>query len=372
MQATLFPNSYATACKAFREAALGLGCALESHAIDGRGPDGEALNMDVAILDSPGAQRSLVISSGLHGIEGPLGSAVQAGMLREWAAQRERAPLRPPVRLILLHALNPFGYAWRRRVNEANVDINRNLLTAGHSFSGSPPGYAALDRLLNPQRPPSRFDPVALRFVVTILRHGMPALKQSVVSGQYDYPRGLFYGGDRPTRTHEILAAHHARWLGDSREVMHLDFHTGLGAHARCKLLIDSPLSAVQRQHLSNWFGADAFELADAIATGTGTSYTTLGSFGPWCVAQYPGRDYLFATAEFGTYAPTRVLAGLRAENQAQHWGSPDAPSTERAKQHLAELFCPASPHWRSSVLAQGLQLVRQAVTGLAEDAQRA
>jgi predicted deacylase len=357
--AGLFPDCYATARKQFRDAALRAGCELEAHAIDGRAPDGAELSIDVAILAGDGAPRSLVISSGLHGIEGPLGSAVQTGMLREWALPDRRFP---GVRLVLLHALNPFGYAWRRRVNEANVDVNRNFLLAGQAYRGSPPGYAALYRLLNPQRPPSRLDPVALRFLVTILRHGMPALKQSIVSGQYDFPRGLFYGGDRPSRSAEILAAHLGRWLGGSSEVMHLDFHTGLGASGQYKLLIDGPTSAAQQRRLAHWFGAGAIESADA----AGTAYTTLGSLGPWCAEQHPGRDYLFATAEFGTYAPTRVLAGLRAENQAQHWGRPDSASTERARQRLAELFCPAAARWRERALAQGLALVRQAGMGLA------
>lgn len=356
--ATLFPGSYAKTRQQFREAAAAAGCELEAHSIGRPGPAGEELTIDVAILAGPNPERTLIVSSGLHGIEGALGSAVQAGMLREWV----RPGPAPATRVVLLHALNPFGYAWRRRVNETNVDVNRNLLPVGQRFSGSPPGYAALDGLLNPKRPPSRLEPVMLKFLLAILREGMPALKQSVASGQYDFPQGLFYGGDRPSRTSEILGVHFDRWLADSREVMHLDLHTGLGTAAACKLLIDNPLSAAQRERLGRWFGPDSFEVAHA----QGMAYSARGSFGPWCAARSPGRDYLFATAEFGTYAPTRVLVGLRAENQAEHWGRSGSAPTERAKRRLAELFCPASPRWRAGALAQGAQLVRRAMAGLA------
>jgi len=103
---------------------------------------------------------------------------------------------------------------------------------------------------------------------------------------------------------------------------MHLDLHTGLGTGGGpAKLLIDNPLSAAQRERLGRWFGPDSFEVAHA----QGMAYSARGSFGPWCAGRSPGRDYLFATAEFGTYAPTRVLAGLRAENQAEHWAGPEA-----------------------------------------------
>lgn len=360
--AALFANNYATARRQFREAAIRLGCELEAHAINQRGPDGEELAIDVAIVPGASPGRTLVISSGIHGVEGFFGSAVQLGILRAWA---DRTLPLPDVRCVLLHALNPFGFAWRRRVNEANVELNRNLLPEGESFSGSPIRYRELDHLLNPKRAPSRWEPVMLRFLLAIARHGMPALKQSVACGQYDYPRGLFYGGERPARTSEILSTHFERWLADSRQVMHLDLHTGLGAWASCKLLIDYPLVEPQRERLSRWFGPDSFECANP----DGVAYRARGGLGQWCVARNRGRDYLFALAEFGTHKPTEVLAGLRAENQAHHWGRPDHASTERSKRRLVDLFCPPSAIWRSKVLARGVQLVHQAIDGLAGEA---
>ena len=357
--ATLFSSDYATARKHFREAALSLGFEVEAHSIDQRGPSGEELAVDVAITPRVSPAGALVISSGIHGVEGFFGSVVQLGILREWSSRTRRLP---PVRCVLVHALNPFGFAWRRRFNEANVDLNRNLLLEGESFSGSPRGYRELDGLLNPKRAPSRREPVSLKFLLAIARYGMPALKESVASGQYDYRRGLFYGGDRPSRTSEILSTHFDRWLADSGQVVHLDLHTGLGAWASCKLLIDYDLSEAQRRRLSRWFGPNSFECSNS----RGVAYPVRGSFGQWCVAHNRGRDYLFATAEFGTYKPAQVLAGLRAENQAHHWGGPQEPSTERSKQRLVELFCPRSARWRARVLERAVQLVHQAIEGLA------
>ena len=324
------------------------------------GPNGDDLTIDVAIAPGISSEHTLVVSSGLHGVEGFLGAAVQLGLLRAWATARENVPA---VRCVLLHGLNPFGFAWRRRVNEMNVDLNRNLLQDGESFSGSPAGYSGLDDLLNPKCAPSRWEPVTLKFLLAIARHGMPALKQSVASGQYDYPQGLFYGGSKPSRTHEILSTHFDRWLGNSRRVMHLDFHTGLGAWATCKLLVDYPLSKSQHQRLSLSFGADAFESTQT----PGVAYRTRGSFGQWCVGQNRARDYLYTAAEFGTYNPLRVLAGLRAENQAHHWGQTESASSERAKRQLVALFCPRAESWRTPVVARSMRLVHHAVNGLLE-----
>jgi hypothetical protein len=60
------------------------------------------------------------------------------------------------------------------------------------------------------------------------------------------------------------------------------------------------------------------------------------------------------------------MLGGLRAENQAHHWGRPGDPNTERARANLRELFCPSAPEWRSLALGQGQDLVERAAAGLA------
>jgi hypothetical protein len=71
-------------------------------------------------------------------------------LLKGWVAGDS-----PPVRCVLLQALSPHGFAWRRCVNGSNIYLNRNLLPAGEVYGGSPAGYAALDALLNPPCAPS-------------------------------------------------------------------------------------------------------------------------------------------------------------------------------------------------------------------------
>ena len=350
-----FPKDYLTARERFRQAAARLGCDVEAYPIAARGPLGEELTIDVAIAPGANPERALVVSSGIHGVEGFLGSAIQHCLLEEWMD----AP--PPIRCVLLHALNPFGFAWRRRVNETNIDLNRNLLLEGQPFSGSPGVYAELDGILNPRRGPSRWKPLTLQLLTALARYGMPALKQALAAGQYEYPQGLFYGGGRPSPTSEILSTHFERWLGGADRVMHLDFHTGLGAWATFKLLVEQPLSAAQSKRLSDWFGPGSFEAASA----EGVAYTARGTLGQWCVARNPTRDYVYAAAEFGTYGLVPVLAGLRAENQAQHWCDPGDPAVERTKRRLIELFCPRSERWRRSVLEAGRRIVAQAIGGL-------
>ena len=350
-----FPKDYLAARERFHRAAARLGCAIEPYPIGAAGPHGEELTIDVAIVPGANPERALVVSSGIHGVEGFLGSAIQCSLLEEWLD----AP--PAIRCVLLHALNPFGFAWRRRANETNVDLNRNFLLADGAFRGSPRMYAELDGILNPTRRPSAWDPLAPKLLAALLRHGMPALKQALASGQYEHPQGLFYGGSRPSRTSEILSTHSDRWLDGARRVMHLDFHTGLGDWATFKLLVDQRLTAAQSKRLSDWFGPGSYEVVSA----EGVAYAARGTLGQWSVARDPACDYVYAAAEFGTYGLLRVLGGLRAENQAHHWCNPEEGWVERSKQRLVELFCPRSEQWRSRVLESGRRIAAQAIGGL-------
>ncbi len=351
-----FSPDYVTARNRFREAAARLGWTPQSYAVGGRGPQGEDLTIDVAISPPAEAQRVLVVSSGLHGVEGFLGSAVQLALL-----ERGQPAVPAGVRYVLVHGLNPFGFAWSRRFDAENIDLNRNFLPEGEAYRGDSKTYGRFDTLLNPKSPPSRWDLFHARALWQIARHGKAALKQALATGQYDFPQGLFFGGAGPSRTHAILQQCLKSWIGGAKTVAHLDFHTGLGAWGTCKLLIDHPLSDMQKARLTHWFGAQSWEQNDPRKV----AYNARGSLGQWCVARQYAPDYVFAFAEFGTYNDVAVIAGLRAENQAHHWGRPEDPGTTRAKARLRELFCPASPAWRSKVLATGIDLVDRAASGL-------
>ncbi len=308
----------------------------------------------MALSKPTGPEPVVLVTSGLHGVEGFVGSAVQLAALANCSADG--------VRFAFVHAVNPFGFAHIRRWDEFNVDLNRNFRLDGEAFAGAPPHYARLDGLMNPKSPPRWIDTFPYFAAWQILLHGLPPMRQAIAAGQYEYPCGLFFGGRGPSPVQLILRDQLRAWLGDARRVVHLDFHTGLGAFGTYKLLLDSPLTTDQRKRAEDWFGADALEASRM----DGVAYESHGGFGPWCMAQLPHCDYLFLCAEFGTYGNVPVVGGLRAENRAHHWGNgPADPRTIKAKARLKELFCPESPEWRAKVLADGVNLIRRAADGL-------
>lgn len=346
--------SYEQSRSRFREACASAGWRHEQVAIEARDVRGGELTIDAATSVNPGATRTVLVTSGLHGVEAPFGAAVQLRMLEASQALAER---HPDVRFVLLHALNPFGYAYSRRVNEDNVDLNRNFLLHGEAYAGSPPGYKALDGLLNPKSPPRGIDLFYLRAAAAVVRQGMPALKQAIAGGQYDYPRGLFFGGHGPSQTQQALRSFLPRLLDGSERVMHVDFHTGLGRWGTYKLLTDHASLSCEEATLRAAFGDEAVQLNRS----DGVAYAARGSLGPWCRQLLSDVDYAYVCAEFGTYPPLRVVAGLRRENQGTQTLGSDDPRTRAAREELRRLFVPPSADWWNTVLPAGHAIVEQA-----------
>ncbi len=359
MRLDVFASNYVQARARFQRAALATGCELSTYPIDGAAPTGESLTVDVAHKGSRSPRTALVVSSGTHGVEGFFGSAVQCALLE---GLLRSATLRDHTAVVLIHAVNPYGFAWRRRVNEDNVDLNRNFLLPGQPFAGTPAAYGELDSLLNPRRAPTRLDPFLLMAGIEVLRRGFPALKNAVAQGQYDFPEGIFYGGSGPSRTQRILAEHAPAWLGTPERVVHLDLHTGLGPWGSYALCPDLPSTSPRVAQLRLEFGAKNVQGYEP----SGVLYEIRGGLGPFLEHRFPATQYDCMLAEFGTYPALRVLQAMRVENwvhlHAEHDSPAAAALSDRAKRRLVEVFCPGSHAWRATVLDKGLRVARQAL----------
>ncbi len=348
-----FSPDYAAARGRFREAARRAGATLHELPLSATGPRSEPLAIDVAWLGSPRAPRVLLHTSGIHGVEAYAGSAIQLALL-------ERLPdVHASTAVALVHVLNPYGMAWSRRANENNVDLNRNVLRRGESYSGAPPLYPALDGLLNPRTPP-RHDAFLLRALLRVLRHGYPAVKQAVAQGQYEFPQGLFYGGARleegPRLYLEWLASH----LSHASAVLALDVHTGLGRRGEDTLLIDpgdEPPAGLAAALGGPLVGP---------ATGDDTSYVVRGGLASGMRETLPQARVHAVVQEFGTCPVVKVISALRDENRAHFFGSEE--TTRRARQALLAALRLDDSEWRERVVSRGLAAARGAVAWLHEE----
>jgi uncharacterized protein DUF2817 len=348
-----FAADYFAARERFLELARSCNAKIATHPLNAAGPAGDPLSIDTAYVGVPKPKRLLVIVSGTHGVEGFAGAALQ----QKWLEELSRSQIPDNAGCLLIHALNPFGFAWLRRANEHNVDLNRNALS---QFPGPPnPSYRRLNAWLNPPSTSAALDLFLLEGAWLSLRHGRAAMQAAIVQGQYEFPRGLFYGGDRLQASTRILF----EILGDGawRDVeccIFIDVHTGVGEFGTYKLMVDFEDTSDACRRMQTWFDADTVisnRPADSLA------HRVSGGLTARVAALLVPRNVYACVLEFGTLPPARTLASLRRENRAYHGGAASSEVQQHAGASLRDVFCPPEIGWRRQVLRQGMRVFAQA-----------
>src|ERR1700709_1244735 len=236
---------------------------------DVKGRDGKPLFLDTAVIGPRDAKKALLLMSWTHGVEGYFGSGVQTGLMREGLAGR----VPKGTKIVLLHALNPYGFAWDRRVNEDNADINRNSVDFGHPPPNTP--YELLAKEISPRDiSPAGMKAANARLTEYLKAHGAFALQEAISKGQYKFPDGVYYGGARESWSLKMLKDVFVETLAHVRKLTVIDFHTGLGDFGAGEMITeDMPGSAPYKRALAMWgdrvASSEAGESVSAPLSGT-------------------------------------------------------------------------------------------------------
>ena len=197
-----FSETYLHARRRFLSAAEETGARITTYENPlARGPLGHELYLDTAWFGSPDAGTVLFNTSGTHGAEGFGGSAAQLA----WMHEMGPTSLPPGVAMLMVHAVNPFGFAWGLRGTENNVDLNRNFLDHSQPHPDNP-----LYSELHPSLCPKRIDEQAIQKMLMagarfIDRHGQWALEDALSRGQYTHPDGYHFGGTAPEWSNLVI-----------------------------------------------------------------------------------------------------------------------------------------------------------------------
>lgn len=311
-----------------------------------QGPRGEALAIDIAWLGAARPRHVFLHTTGIHGIEAYTGSAVQLALLDAPPSPG------PDEAVILVHVLNPYGMAWLRRANENNVDLNRNFLVSGEAWSGAPALYRVLDPLLNPKSAPAR-DGFPVRAATLAVRHGFHRVKQAIAEGQYEYERGLFFGGHRLETGPRLFCEWLREHIAYAAYVFALDLHTGLGRRGTDTVMVEAG-AVTAPAALGNALGRNLVDPAQP-----SVAYTVRGSLGAALPHLLPRARIDFALQEIGTWPPLKLLHALREENRWHFYG--DGSLTHMTKLRLREALCPSAIDWRRKAVTRGMGLARAA-----------
>jgi hypothetical protein len=356
-----FSKSYAESRGKFLQAATSLKLKAESHVLSTfYGAMGEELATDVIHYGRKESKSLLILSSGVHGVEGLCGSGCQIAALQD-ADLLDRID-RARARLLIIHAVNPFGFSHLRRTNENNIDINRNFI----DFENPPVngGYADLHDLLVPDVwPPSQENIAAIQAYIEI--HGERKYQQSVTSGQSTHPDGLFYSGLSATWSQTTLRSIIKKHAATASNIAWMDVHTGLGVFGHCEKINAGPVGSHENLALSrSIWGKDVlapWEGSSAATQARGNTMTTAYS-------EVPDATTVSIGLEFGTRDLLTVINSLRGASWLYRY--PNQGSLEqrqKIQQELLDSFFVDSDEWKGMVWGQCRVALIQAITAFSK-----
>lgn len=319
------------------------------------------------------AKKIVVMSSGIHGIEGFAGSAFQRRWMEEFLLD-DKGSYSPPrnVDFLILHGVNAYGFRNSLRVNERNVDLNRNFALKREKLHKKFKNkrYRKIESFLNPKSAfASYFWEYAffvIRFLGVVVRFGAKYVLDAAVNGQYEFPGGIYYGGRKPEPVVRRLRKFFRKTLKPYDQILVLDFHTGYGARNGLSLMQNAPPDSREGRNLLKVFGDFGLLLNE----GEEDFYRTSGDFTDFFGKLLdPKKDLFPITVELGTFGNLNVRGGLKgsflmiSENRIRFHGAKSDAAANRIREEFREMFYPSREDWRLAAMDQVFGILPQAIS---------
>ncbi len=324
-----------------------------------------SVSIDWITAEPAQKQKLFILTTGQHGIEGYTGTAIQQLFIRDYLPRFDSKT----TGLLLVHAINPWGMKYRRKVNGGNVDLNRNFNMHPAEFDPkSNPAARKLEKLVYPRSPANAgwFNRwwFFMRVLWNVMRIGQKDFMAGSLMGQYCYPDGMFYGGAEPQEETRLMMELYQSTLQTYPQVLHLDMHTGYGPRYQMSL-VNSTREPASSAELSARFNYPLVQKTDA-----DEFYSIHGDMIDYmhrlkAQNQHIKRFYS-SSFEFGTYGGS-ILAGIRSlrtmvfEMQARRFGVQSEASKKWIEKQFDELYDVREPRWVEKAIADA----RQAFDGI-------
>jgi hypothetical protein len=377
MSQTLFPKTYDDARAQFLSSAKKIQAAhprAEIRSFHVPSQTDQNLYVDEIYIPSKTPQSLLILTSGVHGLEASLGSAAQLQFMQT----QLNFALSKGIGVWIVHCLNPYGWKYARRVTEENINLNRNFGTTPESFRTPNDGYLRLaPHIENKSKARSHLlHPLAtMAFLIARVfkkEFSSRTLTQAIAQGQFTNPQGLEYGGTAPTPQAKHFRERFEVIENPYSEIMHADFHTGLGKRNRLHLLTGFDVErCVNPTTFKRLFKVEdethlyEFNSGDEVGF-----YRTIGDINTLVADCAPTKKVVALTFEFGTLgtgllANARSLSRLWLENRGTQNGFETSEHEIKIRAKFRELFEPQDPKWQANALAISEQVLKQVVDRL-------
>ena len=298
----------------------------------------------------------IVLTTGVHGMEGYIGSVMLDVFFDEVYPTLDT----DNTGILVVANVNPYGMKYMRRYNENNVDLNRNFIEDWDSFDlSSNKEYPKVDKFLQPEGKMGNAFWHEVSFYLSLAKEaiftGADTISDALLTGQYEYAEGVYYGGNGDEKSTTYLKGVFADCLeGEYENIVHIDIHSGYGPRYNMVIFnsVQDPTTEAESKAM---FGYDYI-----IATDSADFYETFGDTTDYFyrLAKSKGSDKeLYSTCfEFGTigdgFLDSILSLKYTVDENRQHWYPTDNAITEEmVKENYYELFYPTETEWREKTV---------------------
>jgi len=297
-------------------------------------------------------EKLVILISGTHGIEGYVGSAVQQMLMQDFF----QPEMFSNTGLLLVHGLNAWGFKHQRPFSENNVDLNRHFSDDRTLFETQNDGFVALYDMLTPKGKlnmnsiGNRF--FMLKAIQKIAQKGMPALLQAFAQGQYQFPEGIYFGGQNFEQQVEILKSVLTEKASSYPKLLNLDLHTGFGERGELHLFPNPVDDPVLKHSMEKVFAGYRIDWGDS-----DNFYVIHGQLVEYIGKVFPEKLSIPMMMEFGTLNTGTTVGAVKSahisivENQGAQYGYKTPQDSINAKAGYYEMFYPPSEKWRTNAL---------------------
>ena len=338
-----------------------LGAETGSYAID----EADGLYIDSFYIPSEGTPTNLIVlTTGVHGMEGYIGSVMLDVFFREIWPEQDHSD----TGVLVVANVNPYGMKYLRRYNENNVDLNRNFILDWDSFDlSSNKEYPKVRSFLEPKGKIGNAlwheAGFYLSLAKTAITDGADTISDALLTGQYESPQGVYYGGNGDEASTVYLKDVFSQCLDSAYEnIVHIDIHSGYGPRYNM-VIFNSVYETMNEKESQAAFGYDY-----VIAYDSESFYATTGDttdfFYRLAEQKGTGTDLFSTCFEFGTvgdeFFDTILSLKYTVDENRNHW-YPTANKTAAQVVHenYMELYYPTETAWREKTVQDFAQATR-------------
>ena len=327
---------------------------VSEYAID----ESDELYIDNIYLPATKEKENLVIiTTGVHGIEGYIGSVMLDVFFEEIYTTIDTEK----TGVLVVANVNPYGMKYHRRYNENNVDLNRNFIIDWENFDlASNKDYPEVKEFLQPEGKIGNALWHEVGFYLSLakeaLTKGADKVSDALLTGQYEYANGVYYGGTGDEKSTTYLKGVFDDCLeGEYKNLVHIDIHSGYGPRYNM-VIFNSVYETMTEAETKKAFNYDYVISHDSESFYATTGDTT-DFFYRLAESKNTEKEIFSTCFEFGTIGDSFIdsILSLKytVDENRQHWYPTENKTTkEVVSENYWELFYPTETEWREKTVA--------------------